>query len=249
MNAEDIPLNRLYDDLAWLWPVFSPPEEYAEEAAHWRTVLREALGPGRHPVLELGVGGGHNLSHLAPDFEVVAVDLSARMLENSRRLNPGVEHRLGDMRTLRLGRTFRAVLIHDAVSHLLSEAELAATFATAAAHLDPGGLFVCSPDAFRETFRPPTLEHTLHSGAGIELATFEFAHDPDPADTRIETLFTHIIRRGVERRIELDRMVTGLFTKAAWARGIEAAGFDFAERAFRLEGMEQPYVLLTGRRR
>ena len=47
----------LYDKLAYLWPVISPPEDYAEEASHWRTALRKHLGPGRHRLLELGVGG------------------------------------------------------------------------------------------------------------------------------------------------------------------------------------------------
>jgi len=35
------------------------------------------------------------------------------MLELSRTINPELEHLVGDMRTIRLGRTFDAVLIHD----------------------------------------------------------------------------------------------------------------------------------------
>ena len=125
----------MYNDLAYLWPIISPPEDYTEEAGYWRRAIRETLGEGRHHVLELGVGGGHNLSHLTADFQATAVDVSPRMLEISRTLNPDVEHHLGDMRTVRLGRTFDAVLIHDAVSYMLTEDDLRATFATARAHL------------------------------------------------------------------------------------------------------------------
>ena len=32
--------NRLYGDLAWLWPLMSPPEHYAEAAGCW---LREVF--------------------------------------------------------------------------------------------------------------------------------------------------------------------------------------------------------------
>ena len=39
-----------------------------------------------------------------------------------------------------------AVLLHDAVSYMLSAEDLAAAFATAAAHLAPGGVFVVAPD-------------------------------------------------------------------------------------------------------
>ena len=94
----------MYHDLAHFWPLMSRPEDYAGEARHWREALREHLGAGRHQVLELGVGGGNNLSHLTPDFDATAVDVSDAMLENSRRLNPGVTHHVGDMRTVRLGR-------------------------------------------------------------------------------------------------------------------------------------------------
>lgn len=46
----------MYHDLAHLWPVVSPPEEYAVEAWHLREVILARLGPGTHTLLELGVG-------------------------------------------------------------------------------------------------------------------------------------------------------------------------------------------------
>jgi len=247
MDPRKIPLHRLYHDLAYLWPAMSPPEEYAEEAAHWRTVLRELLGPGRPRLLELGVGGGHNLSHFADEFEVVAVDLAEPMLAHSRRLNPSVEHVVGDMRTLRLGRTFDAVLLHDAVSHLTTEDDLAATFATASAHLKPGGVVVTTPDYFRETFHPPQVTHATGTDGKIALTYVEFAHDPNPADSTIETLLTYFITEKGRMRIEHDRFVTGLFLRATWCLHMAQAGFDFESRTFVLEGGAD-YEMLIGRK-
>ncbi|MEE9261436.1 MAG: class I SAM-dependent methyltransferase, partial [Dehalococcoidia bacterium] len=180
--------NRLYNDLAHLWPLFDPPEEYAQEAAFWRQALREKLGPGRHQVLELGVGGGHLLSHLTADVQATAVDISERMLAHSIELNPGVEHHVGDMRSIRLGRTFKAVLIHDAISYMLTEQDLRATFATARAHLKPGGVFITAPDWFRETFKGTSVSHRIACRDGLELTFIEYEHDPDPGDTTIETI-------------------------------------------------------------
>lgn len=154
----------MYTDLAGYWPLVSPAEGYADEARHWRDALRAHLGPGRHRLLELGVGGGNNLSHLTCDFDAVAVDLSEGMLAHSRRQNPTVEHHVGDMRTVRLGRRFDAVLIHDAASYLTSEDDLRATFATAVAHLRPGGVFLCAPDWFTETF--PGRHASVHGPRG-----------------------------------------------------------------------------------
>ncbi len=247
MELKDIPLHRLYNDLAYLWPLMSPPEEYAEEAAYWRENLREALGPGRHSILELGVGGGHNLSHLTSDVEATAVDLSEKMLDLSRQLNPDVEHLLGDMRHIRLGRTFKAVLIHDAISHMLSEADLLAAFNTAAAHLEPGGIFMTSPDYFLETFHEPHVEHGTRSNGHLQLTYFEYGYDSDPNDTTIETVFTHMIREKGRLHIEHDRFITGLFPKATWIRLIKEAGFSFEERSYRLESTDTEYVMLIGR--
>lgn len=249
MDADAVPLNRLYNDLAYLWPIMSPPEEYAEEAALDRAALREFLGPGRHAVLELGVGGGHNLSHLTADFAATAADVSEQMLALSRRLNPDVEHLRGDMREMRLGRTFKAVLIHDAVSHMLSESDLFAAFRTAAAHLEPEGVFLTTPDYFRETFRGPRVEVETHTGHGLELTYLEYAHDPDPDDCTLETVFTHLIREGGRLRIEHDRMITGIFSRAVWRRLMEEAGFAVEERSYRLESAGVPYEMLIGRLR
>ena len=131
--------------MAYLWPIISPPQEYVSEARYFRDVILEELGPGRHTLLELGVGGGHNLSHLTVDFDCTAVDLSLDMLALSEGLNPGVPHWEGDMRYVRLGKIFDVVLIHDAASYILTEEDLQNTFATAAVHLRLGGVFMVAP--------------------------------------------------------------------------------------------------------
>lgn len=246
MDSTSIPAGRLYDDLAFLMPLISPPEEYAEEATHWRAVLREKLGEGRHRVLELGAGGGHNLSHLTADFEITATDISETMLAQCGRLNPGVELIAGDMRTLRLGRTFAAVLIHDAISYMLTESDLLAAFQTAAAHLGPGGLLITAPDHFAEAFNAPEIEHATHAEGNTEVTYLECAYDPDPADTTIETVMFFLIRTPGGLRIEHDRHVTGLFPRATWIRLLERAGFSSEIKVFHLGPDRRPYELLVG---
>lgn len=219
--------NRLYGDLAYLWPIVSPPEDYLEEARYWKDAITVALGPGRHRILELGVGGGHNLSHLTADFEAEAVDLSPRMLEHSRRLNSGVRHHLGDMRTVRLGTVFDAVLIHDAISYMLTEDDLRAAFATARVHLRPRGLLLVAPDLVKENFRDGMVLHwpirpTSH---GIEVKVEERITDPDPTDTVIESVITYTITECGMQRVETDIHSCGLFPIATWVRLMEECGF------------------------
>jgi SAM-dependent methyltransferase len=248
MESAGIQLNRLYDDLAYLWPLVSPPEDYAAEAHCWREILHSRLGPGRHPILELGVGGGHNLSHLTGDFQAIAVDLSEPMLRHSKRLNPGVEHHVGDMRTIRLGRRFKAVLIHDAISYMQTEADLKAAFATAAAHLEPGGVLITSPDHVRETFRDSFVDSSTRSDGETELTFIEFNYDPDPTDTTIETIMFYLIRTRDGLRIELDRHITGLFPRARWLELMGEAGFRAQLCPCAQGDARQPLVLLVGTR-
>jgi trans-aconitate methyltransferase len=159
-DHEAAPRHRFYSDLAEWWPLISPPEEYEEEAAFVASMLRMADPPTR-TVLELGSGGGSNAFYLKRDFEMTLVDLSDGMLAVSRQLNPECEHLLGDMRTLRLGRTFDAVFVHDAIDYMTTEAELRQAVTTAYEHCRAGGAAVLVPDNIAENFLPET-EHGGH---------------------------------------------------------------------------------------
>ncbi len=215
----------LYGGLAHWWPLLSPPEEYAEEAAFIGDLLAGHDPPVRD-LLELGSGGGHNAVHLSDRFRMTLVDLSPAMLDQSRLLNPACEHHVGDMRTVRLGRTFDAVLVHDAVAYMTTHDDLRALAETAFAHLRPGGLVVLIPDHTTETFE----ESTDHGGAdapdGRGARYLEWAWDPDPADTEVRGEYIVAVR-GADGRVRVvhDRHVWGLFPRADWLAALDAAGF------------------------
>jgi SAM-dependent methyltransferase len=151
---------RLYDELAAWWPFLSPPSECVEEAADLAPRLRATLGSGPATLLELGAGGGSLAFHLKRQFHMTLTDRAPGMLAVSQSVNPECEHRLGDMRLLRLGRLFDAVLIHDAIMYATEPGAIRATLETAAIHCRPGGTVVVAPDFVRETFDP----HTDHGG-------------------------------------------------------------------------------------
>ena len=225
--------HRLYGELAELWPLVSPPADYAEEGRILAAVLRDLAGPVERPsLLDLGSGGGHHLHAFAPDFEAVAVDRSEAMLTHSRRLNPGVEHAVGDLRTLRLGRSFDLCLIHDALAYLVDADDVAAALATASTHLAPGGGLVLVPDRLRETFVDGALTHSSHSDGERELTFVEYVHDPDPSDTHAELVLLLLLREGGRVRVEEDRHTVGLFSRAQWLSMLAEAGFEATLRPF-----------------
>jgi SAM-dependent methyltransferase len=219
--------HRLYTDLAGWWPLISPPGEYADEAAFAAALLSSGQAPVRE-VLELGSGGGHNAVHLKKRFAMTLIDQSADMLAVSRRLNPECEHLQGDMRTVRLGRTFDAVFVHDAVDYMLNPVDLTRTVETAFAHCRPGGVAVFMPDAVTETFEP-----TSGHGGGDDGVTgrgaryLEWTWDPDPADSWVDTVYVFVLR-DADGSIEVvhERHRTGLFARPAWLRILSDVGFE-----------------------
>lgn len=131
-------LPAIYDDLADWFHLLTAPADYVEEAGHVLALWRQAIDGPLATALELGSGGGNLASHLGGSIVMTLSDLSPAMVELSRTINPSLEHHVGDMRSLRLGRTFDAVLIHDAVMYLTTEADLRAAFDTAFVHCRPG---------------------------------------------------------------------------------------------------------------
>jgi SAM-dependent methyltransferase len=227
---------KLYDELAAWWPLMSAPAEYEEEAAFYGTTLAGACARPPYTVLELGSGGGNNASHLKARFEMVLVEPSAGMLTVSRALNPECEHVQGDMRTVRLGRQFDAVFVHDAVAYMASEADLRMAIETAFVHCRPGGAALFAPDAIRETFQPST-DHGGHDDETRGLRYLSWTWDPDPADTTYLTDYAYLLRMpDGTMRAEHDRHVEGLFSRADWLRLLSDAGFE--PRALRFDHSE-----------
>jgi SAM-dependent methyltransferase len=216
----------LYGELADWFHLLTAPADYAEEAETILLLLREAVSGPLATLLELGAGGGNTASHLRAHLRLTLTDVSEAMLRQSRAINPGCEHLTGDMRTLRLGRAFDAVLVHDAVMYMTTADDLRAAMDTAYAHLRPGGVAVFVPDAVAETWEPHT-DHGGHDGVGRSLRYLEWVFDPDPDDTTTTTEFAIMVREGDgETRLFHDRHVEGLFPRATWLALLREAGFE-----------------------
>jgi SAM-dependent methyltransferase len=217
----------MYDELAAWWPLLSPPEEYEEEAGFYYRTLALACARPPRAVLELGSGGGNNASFMKAHAAMVLVEPSAGMRTVSERLNPECEHVAGDMRTVRLGREFDAVFVHDAVCYMTTEEDLRRAIATASVHCRPGGAVLFAPDFVVENFRPGS-DHGGHDGAdGRGLRYLEWMWDPDPSDATYVVDYAFLLRTpDGQVSAEYDRHVEGLFPRARWLRLLSEAGFD-----------------------
>jgi SAM-dependent methyltransferase len=214
---------RLYGDLAGWWPVISPPSEYAEEAALYMEMIQASAHRKVREVLELGSGGGNNASYMKRSFAMTLVEPADGMREISRKLNPECIHLPGDMRHVRLERTFDAVFVHDAVMYMTTEDDLRAALETVATHLAPGGVALVAPDATAETFS----ESTEHGGSEDESSRraryLQWTLPPDPGERAYTVHYVFLLR---EPEGEAEGSVSvvhdihreGLFPRATWLR-------------------------------
>ena len=233
----------LYGELVPWYHLLDPTEDHLDEAATYQAAFERAIAPRAETLLELGAGAGNNAFFLKRRLRCTLTDISEPMQALSRALNPDCEHALGDMRTLRLGRTFDAVLVHDAVMYLTSEAELRAAAATAFVHTRPGGAAIFAPDYVRESFHERSELHGGDAGAR-SLRCIEWIWDPDASDDTYLAEYAFLLRHGTDLKAVHDRHVEGLFARATWIEILTGAGYrvDLVDRPFDDTTTDQIFV-------
>ena len=230
---------KLYDELASWCQLMSPAAEYVEEAAFYRTTLNNAAVLPIETLLELGSGGGNNASHMKQYYkETVLIDKSPGMLAMSRLLNPELEHQEGDMRTVRLGRQFDAVFVHDAVCYMTTELDLRHAIETAFVHCKPGGVALFCPDYTRENFVAAAEHGGEDAGArGMRWLSWQWQRDPD--DTTYVVDYAFLLRESDSSvHVEHDRHVEGLFARDTWLRLFKDVGFTHQVLPFEHSDLE-----------
>ncbi len=218
---------RMYHELADWFHLITAPADYAEEAAYYLQVMQNVIGHLPASLLELGSGGGNNASHYKSRIpDVVLTDLSEEMLALSRTINPGLPHIQGDMRTVRVGRQFEAVFVHDACSYLTTEQDIRQLAATAFEHCLPGGVAVFCPDHTAENLVYET-GHGGHDGQGRALRYLEWTYPGPPGTYAFQVDYVYVLHEdGREPRVEYDHHVNGALPRAMWLHVLSDAGFE-----------------------
>lgn len=221
------PTYPTYDELADWYQLLDPREDHADDMPGLAAMLRDAADGPVGTLLELGAGGGNAAFYLQHEFELTLSDLSPSMLRQCEAAAPNATFEPGDMRSLRLERTFDAVLIRDAIVYMATRDDLAAALSTARVHLRPGGAALFCPDVLRESFAPSTecSDHASPDGTR-QLHTMMATWDPDPSDEQYRVDFAFLARDGATMRALHDTHIEGLFGLATWVSLCRDAGFD-----------------------
>ena len=238
---------RLYKDLAWIFPIISPPEDYIEETKFYYQWIKQVSKIPVKTLLHLGCGAGHNDFSLKKYFDITGIDLSSYMLKLAGKLNPEITYQKGDMRDVRLGTQFDAVVCLDAVNYMVSEKELHSVFITAWEHLNPGGVFLVLAENTRETFVQNKTCCTSHRKENTEITFVENLYDPHPEDPTYESTMVYLIRENGTLTVETDHHFCGLFDLKTWERLFEETGFECIREELNLpDHPEEIYPVFIG---
>lgn len=219
-------------------------KDYAAEAQFVASVLEShAPRPGALEILDLGCGTARHARLLAArGHRVHGVDVSPRMVERARHELAGdaadvqnrVELSVGDVREVRLGRRFAAVIsLFHVMSYQTARADFDAALATARAHLEPGGLFVFDawygPGVLTD---PPSVRVKRVSGPEYSVLRLS---EPDlrPSDNRVDVNFTVFVFSAADVVAEVVRETHSMryWFAPEVAEAAEMAGFEVVELA------------------
>lgn len=148
---------------------------YADELQH-KPLDRELLSrfaifvKGRGEVSDLGCGPGHIARYLWNEgVHICGLDLSPRMIDQARKLNPEISFRVGNMMALDIGdETLAGIVAFYAIVNI-PEGSLLTVFAEMWRVLKPGGRLLLSFHIGDEAVRPDEL-----FGRAISMVFFFF---------------------------------------------------------------------------
>lgn len=165
-------------------------------------------------------------------FEIAGRDLSPSMVRVARRSlrEAGVraDVAVGDMRTLRLKRTFDAVVcLGTAFNYLVDPGDVQQAFRSFRGLLRPGGLLVLDLtnfDAFLDGPMNARAEIDYRAPNGTRVAIFGF-NEQNPSKTVHLARFLTVIQRGRAIDIAFDAAPLKVWRKEGIARALSRAGF------------------------
>ena len=208
-------------------------KDYAGEA-QYIDGLTQRYAPGAKSLLDLGCGTGRHDFELAKlGYEITGVDMSDEMLAAAnlnlltqhKRFSSSLRFSSGDIRAVRLNQTFDVVVsLFHVMSYQITNDDLRAAFATAKAHLKPGGLFIFDcwygPAVLTDppVVRVKRLEDEDFSV--VRIAEPEMHYNKNVVDVNYEVLITDKSSGSIEQFRETHRMrylfhpeVEGLITQ------------------------------------
>lgn len=151
-----MPSTKLYSQLARVYhEMYLSIFDYQEEFRFYDGLLKKH---GGRSVLEIGCGSGNLAPYfLKENYTYLGLDLYHEMIAIAQTNHPRADFVQGDMRDLKLERTFDAVLITGrSIAYIVTNPDVIRTFESIRRVLNPGGVLIF--DSFKAGHIIPNLK-------------------------------------------------------------------------------------------
>ncbi|MBY5856079.1 class I SAM-dependent methyltransferase [Rhizobium ruizarguesonis] len=166
-----------------LYEAGNPHSDFAQAKMVQMAISRYGPAPCRE-ILDVGCGTGRDLAFLTGlGFQCHGVDIERAMIDYARRTYPGASYRTHDMRSVRLGRRFDAILcLGSTLTYALTNKDLSQLVQTFSVHSRPGTLLIlgfrnaANMLADETTLDPRITEYNLNGFVGRSVAYYRLDH-------------------------------------------------------------------------
>jgi len=220
---------NIFGSYSFYYNLLYQDKDYAGEATYIQSLIQK-YRPETKTILDLGCGTGRHAVLLSQKgFKVHGIDISDEMLSAAMDIADGetLTFSREDIRTVRLGKTFDAVIsLFHVMSYQVNNEDLQSSFRTAYEHLEAGGVFIfdCWYGPAVLTDRPvPRIkkieenaikiiriaEPVIHVNENIvDVHYYLFIHDKNGGNIK-ELQETHCMRYLFKPEVELMLKQTG----------------------------------------
>jgi len=210
--------NPIFGNYARYYNLLYRDKDYYAEACYIHELI-QSQSPGARTVLNLGCGtGNHDFELEKFGYEITGIDLSKEMLAAANdRLNSShsacskISFQQGDIRTVRLDKTFDTVIsLFHVMSYQTSNDDLVAAIATAKEHLSDNGVFVFDCWYGPAVLNDPPIVRVKRFEDGqftcVRIAEPVMYPNENIVDVNYQIMFTDTLTGRVEQLFEKHRM-------------------------------------------
>jgi len=230
-------MTEVFDAYAAYYDLLYRDKDYPGEARYVQSLLRRQ-GVSEGDIIELGCGTGKHAEQLGRlGFSVQGLDLSPSMVDIARKripsdLAPRLKFDVGDARSARLNRKFDAAIsLFHVASYQTTNEDLAGMFATAAAHLQTGGIFVFDFWYGPGVLTDPPVERVKNLEDGVIQVTRKARPTLRPSDNVVDVHYHVLVkqnRNGMVAEIEETHSMRYLFLpEIRWM--LQGAGMELLQ--------------------
>lgn len=161
----------IYKEFARYYDLIYSQKDYKGEVLTIKRLISKYKKTKDRELLEVACGTGGHVRHLSDDFQIVATDANAEMLEVARKSIKGVAFKKADMINLNLGREFDVIIcLFSSIGYVRTYPNVKKTLHNFAHHLKKDGVVIIEPWFTKSTYKVGSPHLTIYEDDNIKIA-------------------------------------------------------------------------------